>query len=181
MRAGEQSAQIAFGRLLRRLPPGSAEQLQSALLAIGADEARHDQWLQVAGDLAGVVHLRPPVSVRRFFLRLESREFAIHLARVASLDACVCQTLAAVLNAKPRRLHAALVPALTEIRRDEGRHVRLTKSLAQSLGVSPELLREVGSETRHAYDAVLSVYDAALVSLGVDTPFLHQRIRRDVC
>jgi hypothetical protein len=121
------------------------------------------------------------VSVRRFFLRLESREIGVHLARVASLDACVCQTLAAVLNAKPQWLHSTLVVALGEIRRDEGRHVKLTKSLAQNMGVSPELLRDVGAETRHGFDAVLAIYEAALFDLGVDTQTLHHRIRRDDC
>lgn len=181
LRAGEQSAQATFSRLVRRLPQGSACELQSALVNIGADEARHDQLLSVAGNRAGVVQMRPPTAVRRFFLHLESREIGVHLARIASLDACVCQTLAAVLNARPQGLHAALVLALAEIRRDEGRHVKLTKSLAQSLDVSPALLRDVGAETRYLFDAVLTSYDIALSNLGADILSLHHRIRRDDC
>ena len=181
LRAGEQSAQATFSRLVTRLPHGSARELQSALVNIGADEARHDQLLAAAGNVAGVVQVRPPTSVRRFFLRLESREIGVHLARVASLDACVCQTVAAVLNAKPQWLHPTLVLALGEIRRDEGRHVKLTKSLAQKMGVGPELFRDVGAETRHGFDAVLAIYDTALFELGVDTHTLHRRIRRDGC
>ena len=180
LRAGEQSAQHAFARMARRLPAAAAAQTRAVLAGIEADEVRHDRWLARSADVAGLIQVKPPPTVRRFFLRLESREIGVHLLRIAALDACVCQMLAAVLRDVGRPgIPAPMARTLGAIRRDEGRHVRASRNLAQQLAIETSLWREVCAETRTAFDAVLVHYEPSLHALGVDGSQLRQRIRRD--
>jgi hypothetical protein len=180
LRAGEQSAALAFGRLLRRLPAAAAERTGAVLGAIRADEACHDALLARAATVCAVSPQVPPALARRFFLQLESRELATQLARIAALDGCVCQVLARVLAAGDgSTLPIALASALERIRRDEGRHVRAARVLAREHGLDESMFHVLDLETRRSFDRVLAWYEPAFVVLGVDAQALRRDIRRD--
>ena len=179
LRTGEQSAHLAFRRLSRRLPPASARYAQHALSSIAIDEATHDQWLATAADSAGIFAIPAPVGVRRFFVKLESRDIRTHLVRIAALDACVCQILSCVLAARRSScIPPALLTSLAAIRRDEAVHVRTTRGLAREFGVDPVAARALQLETRGEFGLVLAHYGAAFDALGVDAGMLQRRISR---
>jgi len=179
LRTGEQSAELAFGRMARRVSPVAGAQAQHTLAGIAADEARHDRMLVTGAAAASVVAIRPEAAVRRFFVGLQSRELGIHLARVAALDGCVCQVLAGVLSANVRaRLPPPLVAALVTIRRDEGRHVRVARDLVGAIGTPPATVHDVDLATRHAFSGVLASFDASLSALGLDVDALSRRVQR---
>lgn len=183
LRAGEQSAEQAFGRIAGRLSATQYAHALPTLRAIAADEARHDRLLAGAARAidAEWFGLRPPV--QRFFMRLESRDPRNHLSRIASLDGAVCQLLSAVLSkrlgAAPAPLPHAVLATLVKIRADEGRHVRLARALARDLGQDAVSFRAFDLETRHRFADVLGHFDGALATLGLDTVALRRRIRRD--
>ena len=183
LRAGEQSANQAFGRIAGRLSATQFAHALPSLRAIAADEARHDRLLsRAAGEIDGEwPRVRP--GVRRFFMRLESREPRVHLSRVASLDGAVCQLLSAVLSKGLGTPHAPLphplVATLVAIRADEGRHVRIARTLARELGQDAASFRALDLETRHRFSDVLGHFDGALATLGLNTVALRGLIRRD--
>jgi hypothetical protein len=183
LRAGEQSAEQAFGRIAGRLSATQFVHALPSLWAIAADEARHDRLLARAARAIDAEWFGLPPGVRRFFMRLESRDPRIHLSRIASLDGAVCQLLSAVLakglgTAHPTLPHPVLATLVT-IRADEGRHVRIARVLARELGQDAASLRAFDLETRHRFSEVLGHFDGALATLGVDTVTLRGRIRRD--
>jgi hypothetical protein len=183
LRAGEQSAEQAFGRIAGRLSATQFAHALPSLRAIAADEARHDRLLaRAAGAIDGEwFGLRP--GVQRFFMRLESRDPRIHLSRIASLDGAVCQLLSAVLSKGFGTAHTTLphpvLATLVTIRADEGRHVRIARALARELGQDAASFRAFDLETRHRFSDVLGHFDRALATLGLDTVALRRRIRRD--
>jgi len=178
LRAGEQSAGMAFSRIVGRLSPGELSVAAPQLLNLIKDEERHDAALAGhCATLPGVVFTHP--TTRRFFRGLESREPTLHLARIAALDACVCQVLSCVLErADSRELGSSLRHLLTRIRGDEARHVRVSRDLALLLGADAALLRLVNAEVRERFAPLLEHRAGAFDALGVDHTQLVAKIRR---
>ncbi len=183
MRAGEQSANQAFERIAGRLSATQFAHALPSLRAIAADEARHDRLLAGAARAIDGEWPRVRPRVRRFFMRLESRDPRVHLARIASLDGAVCQLLSAVLSRGLGTTHTTLrhplLETLAAIRADEGRHVRIARALARELGQDAASFRAFDLETRHRFSDVLGHFDGALATLGLDTVTLRGLIRRD--
>jgi hypothetical protein len=183
LRAGEQSAEQAFGRIAGRLSATQFAHALPSLRALAADEARHDRLLARAAGAIDGEWFRVPPRVQRFFMRLESREPRIHLSRIASLDGAVCQLLSAVLSkglgTPLATLPQPLLTTLVTIRGDEGRHVRIARALTRELGQDAASFRAFDLETRHRFSDVLCQFDGALATLGLDTVTLRGRIRRD--
>jgi len=180
LRAGELSAEAAFGRITRRLPPAAAERMGGTLQLIRADEARHGRMLTEAADHSGLVPAPPAAAARRFFAILESRDPSVHVGRIAALDACVCQILSRVLAAdRGSMLPPPVFATLESIRRDEGRHVRTARTLAREFGIDSNILQCLDLETRQAFDRVLCCYEPAFLALHVDAGAMRRQIRRD--
>ena len=181
LRAGEQSALATFSRIARRITDAAEMRARGIVEGLAGEEAYHDQLLSRAATFHGVLTARPAAEVRQFFLRLESRDLGVHLARVASLDSCVCQVLACVVSGHPGTLLPnRLAHVLQQIRRDEGRHVRVVRGLALDLGVSSGTLDAQNDETRRAFDRVVLHYETAFRGLGVDFDEMRRRIARNV-
>jgi hypothetical protein len=179
LRAGEQSAACAFNRIAHRLSAGELQLAAPRLTALISDEERHDQALAAHCGVLPNVALGDAMT-RRFFRRLESRESTVHLARVASLDACVCQVLTRVLTrATQGQLGESLANLLSTIRRDEARHVRTTRDLARMCGADSELLLVINAEVRHGFAGLLDARAPAFEALGVDCRSLAACIRRE--
>jgi hypothetical protein len=177
LRSGEQSAVVAFSRILRRLSRGERSLALPELALIIDDETRHDQIL---ADHAATL---PAVTVddsqtRRFFRSLETRDSKVHLARVAALDSCVCQVLTRTLARAPvEPLKGSLVALLSGIRADEARHVRTSRALARVLGADTQLLRVINLEIRQGFATLLATRAPSFEALGVDSELLLATIR----
>ena len=98
---GEESAFHVFWREAGRLTDVPLRHSLALARRIAAEELEHEQLLRElrnccpAADNLASIRLR----ARRFFLRMASRDPALHFARVAALDSGVCVILTAV--AKP--------------------------------------------------------------------------------
>ena len=178
MQAGEQSPAAAFARIMTRLTRGENTNIAQILSPIIADEQRHDALL--AYHAATLPAVRVDHCARRFFRRLETREPAIHLARIAALDACACQILSHMLAPVARaHLRPALVNALASIRRDEGFHVRQARRLAFELGIEPARMHDIEGTVRRAFAMLLASRAPHLEALGIDCLVLLKRIDRE--
>src|SRR5215831_12845699 len=131
---GEESAFHVFWREAGRLTDVQLRQSLALARRIAAEELEHEQLLRElrnccpAADNLASIRLR----ARRFFLRMASRDPALHFARVAALDSGVCVILAAV--AKPLARAHVVVDTINRIRRDEARHVRFSRRHSCELG-----------------------------------------------
>jgi len=179
LRAGEQSAAAAFNRIARRLSPGELSLSLSPLSTLIKDEERHDSALATFSSVLPPIALGDSAT-RGFFRRLESREPTVHLARVAALDACVCQVITRVLAcADDRVLDSRLMVLLSNIRADEARHVRVSRDLARLLGADLALLRGINAEVRNGFARLLLARAPAFEALRVDSTRLAASIRRE--
>ena len=177
---GEASAERAFEQLLLRLESRVEPALGAALASVAVDEQRHGEWLDaLRAQLPAPTSDLPGRRTLRFLLGLACDDPALHLARVAALDAAVCRVLAEIGTAgRPVADAPALAAVFRDIRRDEGRHVRIARRAAQALGIG---IAELGCERQavtRAFSALLAEQAAAFRALGVDPLRLEQRIAR---
>jgi len=142
-----------------------------------ADEERHDVLLSHCS--AALPEVAADTDARRFFRRLETRDPGVHLARISALDACSCQILSRLLGPQTRgRLSANLIECLTSIRRDEGAHIRTTRTLALELGVDAREFREITQSVRHCFAALLKTRARHFEALGVDSDVMIRCVGR---
>jgi len=180
----EEAATLAFGRLANGAPRdpgrGALDVEASALHAIEAEERVHDELLRSLGAALpvspGGAALR--ASARRFHLQLATRERTTHLARIAAVDAAVCTILSRLMSP-----HAALaqdpelVRLFERIRRDEARHVAVTRNLVTAHG-GADLGRRHGATARNALARLLRMSAAAFERLRIDPDALLRDVAR---
>jgi len=176
---GEESAFYVFWREAGRLTDVQLRRSLALARRIAAEELEHERLLRelrngcpAPRDLASI-RLR----ARRFFLRMASREPALHFARVAALDSGVCVILAAV--AKPLARARAVVDTLNRIRRDEARHVRFSREHSCELGADKLLLADTAARIRTELVALLSPLASSFEDLGLDADHLFRRLEAD--
>ena len=178
---GEEAATIAFGRLAGRADADPAQRAEAvALYMIEAEERTHDALLQQLRTL-----LPQPAdstalcaAARRFHLRLSARDQTLHLARIVAVDSAVCTILSRLTS--PRAALAqdpALVQLFHRIRRDEARHVAITRTIVRERS-SGDRLRRSGANARNALAALLGLRGAALDRLCVDPDALIRDVTR---
>ena len=176
---GEESAAIVFGSESERPGPLLPSGGHRALERIARDEAAHERMLRgleiglpPAPDLAEIQR-----RARRFFVRVATRsEGPSHFARIAELDACVCVILGAVLAAPVARCAGVREP-FALIRRDEVRHVAVSRRYVAWLGGGPDASRRAAEWVRPELVAVLAHVSDAFDDLEVDPDDLLRRIR----
>ncbi len=173
---GEESATHAFGDSLVR---SSTDIERASLEAIARDEAVHacviDQWLAKLPEGPANLDL---VASRRFFMRLQTRDRALHLARIAALDASVCRMLSQLIRSTALAPYRGLVFGLARIRFDEARHVRVSRALALRLGMSREDLDAVAADIDAQLAGLLTPAEGAMRVLTGST-FPPDRNARD--
>jgi hypothetical protein len=116
MLCGEESAFRVFWQEGQRVSNAQASRSRALAYRIAADELEHVHLLRqlrsccpVAGYIASVM-----AGTRRFFLRIASRDPAVHFARVAGLDSGLCVILATIL--KPLSRATAIAEIFDRIR-----------------------------------------------------------------
>ena len=115
--------------------------------------------------------------MRRFFMRLASREPATHCARIAAVDAGVCLLLRALRSGcGPVATEPTLSSVVARIHRDEARHVAVTsRHAAQLAGV--HRVRDDVVEVRHRLTRLLERRATSLERLGVDPDRLFRSLQ----
>lgn len=172
---GEESATHAFGDSLVR---SSTDVERAALTAIANDEAVHagliDQWLARLPDAPSDLDL---VASRRFFKRLQSRDRALHFARIAALDASVCRMLSQLIRSTAFARCPGLVAGLARIRSDEARHVSVSRSLALRHGMSRKALCDVAADIDAQLAVLMAPAEPAMRMLTGSTFRLSHGVR----
>ena len=152
---GEESSFHVFSQEAGRLAELGLRRSLALSGRIAVEELEHERLLRdlrnccpVPDDLA-TIRLR----AHRFFLRMASRDPALHFARVAALDSYVCVILAAV--AKPLARAGVVVDTFNRIRGDEARHVRFSREHSCELGADKALLADTAARVRSELVALL--------------------------
>ena len=176
---GEEAAALAFDGLATTV---GGELAGEALRAIAADERVHDAMLRQLVEAQPPAAGRPDIlrAARRFHICLGRGGPAFHLARIAALDAAVCTVLSRLIGPEnPLAADRWIAATLTHIRRDEARHVRVSRNLALGMaGHAACALRDVAAESRFALADVLLLGADAFETLGVDPKALDRDVRR---
>lgn len=181
MMCGEESATHVFHREAKRLEDARATAASTSLMAkIAGEEAEHERLLS---QLRSCLPEPEDVDVLRrrakyFFIRVASRETAIHFSRIAGLDSGVCITLNCMLHpsaalAKSPKAHRIW----SRIWKDEASHVRASRQHVLDLGLDSAQLFEEGKQVRKKYaDLIVLPLGKDFEDIGVDTDKLYRRI-----
>jgi len=173
---GEESAFQVFWREGHRV--SNVQISRSAALAnqIALEELEHERLLQglrgycpVPNDVASTI-----LRTRQFFLRMASRDPAVHFARVAALDSGLCVLLSALV--KPLSRAATLIEIFNRIRSDEARHVRFSRQHSYELGADTSLLANSAVRVRGELVDLLYPLGESFEDLGVDADHLFRRV-----
>ncbi len=175
---GEEAAALAFDGLSRTADnDGPAAR---ALDVIAAEEREHGVLMQA---LSAAL---PPVTgqaallraARKFHICLGKGGFDLHLARIAALDAAVCTILSRLLRKGAPLSHDKTVyTTLSRIRRDEARHVALSRTLALASGEVGRAC-DVGAAARESLAKIMLQEGGAFERLGVDPDALERDLSR---
>jgi hypothetical protein len=178
---GEESSFHVFSREAGRLTEVALYRSLALARRIAVEELEHERLLRdlrnccpVPDDLA-TIRLR----AHRFFLRMASRDHALHFATVAALDSGVCVILAAVT--KPLARARVVVDTFNRIRRDEARHVRFSREHSCELGADKSLLADTAACVRSELVTLLYPLASSFEDLGLGADRLFQRIEADNC
>jgi hypothetical protein len=178
---GEESSFHVFWREAGRLTDVQFRPSLALARRIATEELEHERILRelrncfpVPDDLASI-RLR----ARGFFLRMASRDPALHFAKVAALDSGVCVILAAVT--KPLARARVIVNTFNRIRWDEARHVRFAREHSRELGADKSLLSDTAARVRSELVDLLYPLASSFEDLGLDADGLFRRVEADKC
>lgn len=173
---GEESAFHIFWQEGQRLSNAQVNRSRALAYRIAGDELEHERLLQqlrsccpVPDDIASILP-----RTRQFFLRIASRDPAVHFARVAGLDSGVCLILSALV--RPLSRATALTDIFDRIRSDEARHVRFSRQRSYELGANTKLLANTATRIRSELVALLYPLGHSFEDLGVDADHLFRRV-----
>ncbi|MCK9194473.1 MAG: hypothetical protein M0P19_11430 [Nevskia sp.] len=174
---GEASAELVFRAVESELPDDFDPDLAAALNSIADDEHRHGIWLDtVRAQLPSPSSRSTARHAARFLRQLACQDLGLHLTRVAALDAGVCMILAEVCARQtPIAASPPLLSLFTRIRRDEGRHVRISRRGAAALGADPSAQADERKRVLAALAALLVPQGPSLAAIGVDINRLQRR------
>jgi hypothetical protein len=162
---GEASAVHAFtGRLPAALGPMAAQVLQR----IADDEWVHAELIaSIQAELPSPTASISPSRLAVFFKRIEANDPIEHLARISALDRAVCQLLQPLLRlGAPVSQAPQLHLALSGLRQDESRHVRVARDMARALGCTEAHQAALNEDMKHRLVRLMSPVAAALQRLG---------------
>ena len=180
---GEESAVHAFYREGDRTSEESLAASRALLYEIAHEEERHERLLRrlraycpVPDDLE-LIRRR----AQWFFLKIASKDPAIHFARIAGLDSGVCILMSAAAHKTPVFKRApAILRIFNLIRDEEARHVKFSRKHALDLGMQPSQLAECTENARTGLVSMISPIADAFEIFGVDADRLFLRILHEV-
>lgn len=174
---GEEAATMAFEGLALSNKGNAAAVL--ALQNIAAEERVHEVLMrQLVLALPQTESESTLRAARRLHISLGVGSTVMHLARIAALDAAVCTILSRMLRVNgPFQNDRQTFNTLSRIRRDEARHVAVSRGLVVAAG-SSQNLRTLGADARCALAGVLMLEADAFETLGIDPSALKRDLER---
>jgi hypothetical protein len=174
---GEEAAALAFDGLSASIESDCAA--ANSLRAIAAEECVHDILIRRLCATLPPVPQQPATlrMAKRFHIHLGEGGVMLHLARIAALDAAVCTVLSRLLNARPIAADYNSCSIFSYIRRDEARHVAVSRALAMA-STNMRVLRDAAAAARAALANILMLEAASFEALTIDPDTLHRDISR---
>ncbi len=175
---GEQSAQLVFQQQALQFSQQQCADSVLALNEVEADEAWHDEALQMVfsqlPELAEQHKVRR--TAQRFYAGLgRSLSLQQQFVRIASLDACVTQLMQLIERGSIGSRHPfSLLCGL--IKKDEAKHVYVSKHFAQHLGASVSDMAEERLWVLGALMQLLKQQADQFEIIGVDLDKLEKRL-----
>ena len=176
--SGEQSAIRIFRAEVER-GRAPAEALVT-LAAIERDELLHEHALQSFCDYLPRADDGHSLKRRaqRFFAGLGRIDnMARHFGQIAHLDAAVCKIMWHVENSAIDRVSPLRFLA-TLIKKDEARHVAVSRRYASALGLTPSRRKEDAARINEGLVTMLQPLADSFEIVGVDSDKLFQQIRK---
>jgi hypothetical protein len=172
---GEESAVLAFKSLSRSRPSTAAQQ---ALTQVASEELIHERLLRGLRSALPTPTPDPELrrTLRHFYRGVECDDAGFHFANIAALDSAVCVILTALLA--PGRVlvrEPAVAGLFARIRRDEARHVRLSREFVPRL-VGADAALAMARRTRLRLVELLARRTDAIAALEVDPAPLFRRL-----
>lgn len=174
---GEEAAIVSFDRLARDCSIAAASRM--ALKAIAEDERQHDALLGGLQQALPQPTADPALRLasRRFHRALSAGSVPVHLARIAGIDAAVCTVLSHLLRSGSAVAHdPAAARVMRHIRRDEARHVTISRSIAIA-AIGRNQAREAAAQARSELADLLAFAAYAFDRVGVDPGRLSAHVR----
>lgn len=182
---GEESAALVFSK---HADAAENAMTSKALASIADDELRHENLLQSVRSVIEInwtdlVDKNSLVKTRqrRFFLQLETQNETIHLARVASLDSCVTSILSALIQSDILKKSYDIRKLLLEIRQDESRHVRITRSMVLAQTHGRDIFEAEKVSVRSLFKGLLQEQQQSLEILGVPWSRIERNMLEATC
>lgn len=178
---GEQSAQLVFNQEINRLFNTKQDEGESnnqsvnqrmieSLLAVEADEFRHDQALQLILNDLPIIKNKCKIQrqAQHFYTRLGRGESRCqHFIKIATLDSCVTQVMHEFEHSFLGAEHPfARLCGL--IKKDEAKHVYVAKHHAQALGATPAMFKQAQRSVSRLLHQLLATQAEHFNYLGVD-------------
>jgi hypothetical protein len=179
---GEQSAQLVFNQEINLLFNTKKDDAESheqsnnqtmieSLLAVEADEFRHDQALQlILNDLPVIKNKRRIQRQAQHFYTLlghgESR--CQHFIKIATLDSCVTQVMHEIEHSLLLGAEHPFARLCGLIKKDEAKHVYVAKHHAQALGATPAMFKQAQRLVSRLLHQLLATQAEHFDYLGVD-------------
>jgi len=179
---GEESAVLIFQHESRRINRRAEAEIARTLLTVALEEERHEMilarissWLPAPADLDAIRK-----HAQKFFVELGFSAAApeLRLAQICALDACVSRTLAALLKRSTLRRSPVFNRYVERIRKDEAKHVRITRDALNKLGVPHAERREAAAMIHEKYVALLAPVAGAFDVIEVDPDWLFKDVTR---
>ncbi len=177
---GEESAEFAFEYLAKKLPESQQHAFKAELMRIADDERCHGQLLDTLRQTLPAPRRRNATRQAARFLRgLTSDDLSLHLVRIAAVDAGLCQILAEVCQRDRPITHLTSIHSIFQrIRRDEGRHVRISRRCAKALGLATAVEHDERGKVLQNFAALLAPEAASFAVVGVDFNAILARFAR---
>jgi hypothetical protein len=177
---GEQSAVAVFHAEAERLSTKANNVSFSIFQTIEADECLHEAGLQVLCDKLPVVADLHAIKRRsqRFFLKLgQAKSVAQHFSQIAQLDSAVCLLMWHIENSAVGC--NPMIGSLTaQIKKDEARHVSISRRHALALGVSRNEYQALGEQVFCGLTKLLAPVADSFETIGVDSDRLFARLQQ---
>ena len=180
---GEQSAISVFGGAANQHATGPARQLKTAFMQIEFDESGHEAaWQHLFAVLPQPRDLhRLKRRAQLFFTRLgRSESIGHHFAQVAQLDSVV-GVMMWFLERSTIARDDRIRTLANQIKRDEARHVSVSRRYAGALGIRRDEFSDLGKRIRTDITSLLLPVGDALETIGVDADAMFSRINRHAC
>ncbi len=176
---GEQSAVYIFNTEKQRLSNSALSHSIKHFSDIEYDEHMHEQALN---QLVNTYSKSPDAhKIKRraqiFYARFNRHTtIADHFAHISQLDAGVCQIMHAMQDSDLGKAHPISL-LFEQIKKDEARHVAISKKHALALGYDKDKMINVKEQVRSQLIQLLTPMSDSFDAFGVDPDMLFTRIK----